>query len=483
MQIKQDQLAENVLKLEVQVAPEDYKEKVEKELKDVRKRIQMPGFRSGQVPKSLIDKKYGKEVRYRHTMDAAIEQLHKHLNEQGLKRMGMVDVLSVTPEDFVSSEDTYTIVFSAGITPNFGITIDKNLTLPWKNIKVTDEEVDKSFQNFRASATTPKDVEKAAHERAIIYGTLKELNPEGEPLTNDKAAIFIDYVKDAEQKASLQAASKGDTLTFHPYKAFEGAVAELSGLLGVDRNDIAKYENTLFELHIERITEPVQRELSKELYAEAFGADKEGETEEDFRRAIRERMEMANEDVSLSLFEIDLHKYILERAGNVALPEEHLLMLINKNREEDGLDPVTALGEDQRKFIIIESIVSQIAETGSLEVTREELKEHYKGMYRQYFGGGSNEQIESLLDKLGEQRLSEMDGTSELAQDSYSLLSRKVNHYVKENVTLNVEEITSEEARAIFQEHNDAIAATDDDEEVGTYADADAQAEATKEEK
>ena len=48
--------------LKVQVSKADYSEKVEKSLKDFRKKANMPGFRPGTVPVSLVKKMYGKSM-------------------------------------------------------------------------------------------------------------------------------------------------------------------------------------------------------------------------------------------------------------------------------------------------------------------------------------------------------------------------------------------------------------------------------------
>ena len=48
--------------LTVKLEKADYQEKVDKELKSLRKKAQIPGFRKGMVPTSLIKKMYGKSV-------------------------------------------------------------------------------------------------------------------------------------------------------------------------------------------------------------------------------------------------------------------------------------------------------------------------------------------------------------------------------------------------------------------------------------
>ena len=48
--------------LTVKLEKADYQEKVDKELKSLRQKAQIPGFRKGMVPTSLIKKMYGKSV-------------------------------------------------------------------------------------------------------------------------------------------------------------------------------------------------------------------------------------------------------------------------------------------------------------------------------------------------------------------------------------------------------------------------------------
>ena len=49
--------------LTVKLEKADYQEKVDKSLKSFRQKAQMPGFRKGMVPMSLVKKMYGKSDR------------------------------------------------------------------------------------------------------------------------------------------------------------------------------------------------------------------------------------------------------------------------------------------------------------------------------------------------------------------------------------------------------------------------------------
>ena len=63
--------------LTIVVEEQDYKEEVEKALKDYRKRANIPGFRPGQVPMGLLKRQVGTQVK----MDAINKILGDNLTE------------------------------------------------------------------------------------------------------------------------------------------------------------------------------------------------------------------------------------------------------------------------------------------------------------------------------------------------------------------------------------------------------------------
>ena len=72
----------------VEVAKNDYAEKVEKVLQDYRKNANIPGFRKGQVPMSLVQKQYGKAVLAEEVNKLIQESLNKFLVEEKLDILG-----------------------------------------------------------------------------------------------------------------------------------------------------------------------------------------------------------------------------------------------------------------------------------------------------------------------------------------------------------------------------------------------------------
>ena len=82
----------------IDIKAEDYQNKVEKELNNYRKKANIPGFRKGHVPFSLVKKQYGKSVMIDEVNKLIQESLSNFLVEEKLDVLG--NPLPKPQEDF-----------------------------------------------------------------------------------------------------------------------------------------------------------------------------------------------------------------------------------------------------------------------------------------------------------------------------------------------------------------------------------------------
>ena len=71
MQVKQSEIKDLQAVLTLTIEPADYQDAVQKELKQIRQKANIPGFRPGMVPVGMVKKMYGKGVRAEATGDVA----------------------------------------------------------------------------------------------------------------------------------------------------------------------------------------------------------------------------------------------------------------------------------------------------------------------------------------------------------------------------------------------------------------------------
>ena len=72
--------------LTVKLEKADYQEKVDKSLKKLRQKAQVPGFRPGMVPMSLVKKMYGKSVIAEEVNKALSEAVYKYIQDNNVSR-------------------------------------------------------------------------------------------------------------------------------------------------------------------------------------------------------------------------------------------------------------------------------------------------------------------------------------------------------------------------------------------------------------
>ncbi|RZJ63403.1 MAG: trigger factor family protein [Flavobacterium sp.] len=103
----------------VQMSKADYEPEVEKVLANYRKNANIPGFRKGQVPMSLIKKQYGKAVLLEEINKVLQENLNKYLQQEKLEILG--NPLPKANENFDLDKEDFEFEFELGLAPTFDI--------------------------------------------------------------------------------------------------------------------------------------------------------------------------------------------------------------------------------------------------------------------------------------------------------------------------------------------------------------------------
>ncbi|MCF0188688.1 MAG: trigger factor family protein, partial [Bacteroidaceae bacterium] len=131
----------------------DYSERVEKALKDFRKRANMPGFRPGQVPMGLLKKRFGHDITAEEVNKLIGENLNKYIRDNKVKALGepMPNMELQKPIDF-ESEEAGNVYFDIALAPEFTVELGKEDVIDYYKIGVTDEMVQKQVEMYAARA-------------------------------------------------------------------------------------------------------------------------------------------------------------------------------------------------------------------------------------------------------------------------------------------------------------------------------------------
>ncbi|RYG45939.1 MAG: trigger factor family protein, partial [Chitinophagaceae bacterium] len=103
----------------VEINKADYEPQVEKVLANYRKTANIPGFRKGTVPMSLIKKQYGKGVQLEEVNKLLQESLNKYMQEEKLEILG--NPIPVVKNDLNLDDENVSFQFELGLAPTFDI--------------------------------------------------------------------------------------------------------------------------------------------------------------------------------------------------------------------------------------------------------------------------------------------------------------------------------------------------------------------------
>ena len=170
MQINQSELKDLKAVVTLVIEPADYQEEVAKQLKEVRHKAQMPGFRPGMVPAGLVKKMYGKGILADVLNKLVGEHLQKHIEDNKIQILGDPLPSEDSPKIDLDNEDTFTFLFDIAVAPEFDAKLNGKNKLPEYTIEPTEEMIDKQVEAYtnRFGEYIPEDKEK---------GTKAEVKP------------------------------------------------------------------------------------------------------------------------------------------------------------------------------------------------------------------------------------------------------------------------------------------------------------------
>ena len=137
--------------VKIDITKADYSENVEKILTNYRKTANIPGFRKGQVPMSLVKKQYGKSVLADEVNKTLQEALGKYLNDEKLDVLG--SPLPVAQDDLDWESEDFSFAFEIGLSPEFEIKLKAKKALTKYTITADKKMIDDQVINIQAYAT------------------------------------------------------------------------------------------------------------------------------------------------------------------------------------------------------------------------------------------------------------------------------------------------------------------------------------------
>ena len=434
--------------LTAQIEKADYQEKVEKALKNIRQKVNMPGFRQGHVPASLVKKQYGVSVLLEEVDKLLQEKVGEYIRENKVNMLGT----PLPKENNINFEtdENFEFSFEIALAPEFNIELNKEDNIDYLNIEVTDEMVNSQVSMY-TQRTGKYDKVEDYQDKDMLKGLLAELDENGNTkeggLQVEGAVMMPSYMKNDDQKAIFNGAKTNTVLVFNPAVAFDNNEAELASLLKVKKEEVANYKGN-FSFQIEEITRMVPGELNQELFDQVLGKDK-AHNEDEFRAAIRESIAAQFAKDSDYKFMIDLRAHALNKVGKLEFADDLMKRIMMDNNKDKGEEFVNENYDKSIEELTWHLVKEKIVAANNIKVENDDItnmaKEATRAQFAQY---GMINVPDDLLDNYAKEMLKKRESVEALMN---RVVESKIAAVVKEQVTLIHKTVSAEEFNKNFQ--------------------------------
>ncbi len=279
-------------KLTVKVAKEDYLPTFESTLKKHAKSANIPGFRKGMVPASLVKKMYGPGVFADEVLRTVEKGLTDYLQQERLDIFAQPLPLETDSSkiDMASPAD-YSFAFEVGLKPAFEVNI-AGITVTRYVIDVTDEMINEEVGRLQTRHGKMTEPETVSSDEDVLNVDLTETDEAGNEVEDGLTksnSLLVKYFNEAT-RPGLMGRKKEETFQIQLSKAFDDKEREwVMGDLGLNKEDAADAEK-FFKVLITKVGLVEKAPLDTELF-EAVYPGKEITTEEGFRDAVKAEIE------------------------------------------------------------------------------------------------------------------------------------------------------------------------------------------------
>lgn len=436
-------------KLTVKLEKADYQDKVEKALKTFRQKANMPGFRPGMVPMGIIKKQYGTAVKAEEVNKLLQEKVYEYLRENKVNMLGEPLPVEDQAIDIVAQDDIE-FVFDIALAPEFEVALGSGDTIPYYNVDVNDELVERQVSMYTQRAGKYEKVD-SYQENDMLKGLLAELDENGSTkeggIQVEGAVMMPSYMKNDEQKAVFANAKVNDVLVFNPNTAYNGSEVELASLLKIQKEEVAAHAGN-FSFQVEEITRFVNAELSQEIFDQVYG---EGvvKSEEEFRAKVKESLQAQFTPDSDYKFLLDVREYLTNKIGKLEFPDALLKRIMLMNNQEKGEEFVNENYDKSIEELTWHLIKEELVAQNEIKIDNDDVMNMAKGATRAQFAQyGMMNVPEEMLENYAKEMLKKKESVDGLVNRA---IEAKLSAALKGKVTLDEKSVSLDEFNKMFQ--------------------------------
>lgn len=447
MKIDYQKLNDVTGEITINVEEKDYADQVKRQLKEIGKKRPEPGFRAGKVPAAILEKKYGKAVRYDEINKLVGDAVYNYIKENDLNVLGnpIPDKENMIKDD----ASDFTLKFKVGVAPDFEVKLDKDVHIPYYKIEVTEDMINRQDEALRRRFGKQEPGDEV-DDTALVKGVITELNDDGtvkeDGVVVENGIVAPQYFKSEDQRKIFLGKHPGDSVVFNPYATCDGSVTELSSMLNVSKELAPEYKGD-FRFDIKEIIVLKPAELNEEFYKMAFGDSVKDEGQ--YKEAVKNMIEASLEGDQNYRFTIDAEDVITKQVGNLELPDEILKEFLLSQNDNLTADNLEAEYEGIRKQLVWDLEKDKIGTQLGVKVEEQDLIQTAKILARQQFAQyGMSNVPEDAVDHYAQQILKDEKTRGQVLRQTSDI---KLFGAIRNAVTLDAKNVSVDEFNALFK--------------------------------
>ena len=432
MKIEVEAQPGSVSTLRIELPPEEVSKEWDAIANSFARLAKIPGYRPGKAPRSVIEKRFRKEIHDELTKKLVSKSYYDAIEQKQLR------VVSLTNLEDVQFGEDKSMRFRATVVtaPEFELPEYKNIPVQLPSTKVAEEDVDLALERLREQSADFVDVPERGlqmedfavidFEGAIEGRPIREIAPNASKNAHGGKKFWLQLAPEnflprfCGQMIDMK---RGETRSVQVEFPAEFPVAELAGKK-------ADYAVTLNEIK-QKVLPSIDDAFAAKLVPEKTVADLRQMIEHDLEHEKEHEVERAKESQIVKFLHehtaFDLPPPLLKSETRRALNE-----LVHRNRERGVPDDmlkgkekelVEGAGSLAAHRLKTNFILSRIAEREKIEVSREEIDARVREEAARY---------DISVDKMRKE-LQEHDGLNSLAEQ---LLLGKTLDFLKANVSV-----------------------------------------------
>ena len=381
-------------KISISIEKKDYESKVDKIIKDYKSKINLPGFRKGHVPLSLIKKKYEKAIIVEETNKILSDSLNKYIIDKNLKILG--NPIPILDDKFDWEADVFNFNFEIGLSPELQIDFNFKKSAIYHKINVENKIIEERITYLQQQYGELKDEKKISDTSELMF----EFSSKEENI-NKKMTLKLNQLKTKKIIDLVRKLNLDETFTFELREFFKDETL----LVNLSNKPIEEIKKSKINVDAKLLSIQKRTNASlEESFFKKIYPNKSIKTSTQFKNEIKKSIESQYDQQSDQKFLDDVTKKLIEEV-KFDLPRKFLIKWLQKRDEKEiSLENATEQFEKSEKGLRYQLIEEEIINHNNLKVKEKEIKEFAKKIFLSQFGQISkkdnNQEIEQMVERI-----------------------------------------------------------------------------------